>query len=71
MGKEEQLDLVYEPFQCPTKSVVMSALETLSIFGMCTDASVKDNVLALTSKIEKLSTKYCQPKKIADCFTLL
>ena len=32
----------------------MSSLETLSIFGLINDASVKDDVMALTYKIETL-----------------
>ena len=50
--EEEDLEIVDESFQCPTGSLVMSALDTLSIFGMFNDASVTDEVMALASKIE-------------------
>ena len=52
--KEEDLEIVHEYFQCPTGSVVMSALDTLSIFGIFNYASVKGAVMALTSKIKTL-----------------
>ena len=35
----------------PTGSVVISALDTLSISGMFNDTSVKNDVMALTSKM--------------------
>ena len=50
--KEEDLEIVDESFLCPTESVVMSARDTLSIFQMFNDASVKVDVIALPSKIE-------------------
>ena len=50
--EEEDLELVDESFQCPIGSVVMSSLDTLSIFGMFNNVSVKDDVITLTSKIE-------------------
>ena len=68
---DEELDLVYESFECPTKSMVMLALETLSTFGMCADPSVKNNGKPLASKIENLLTKHYHQKKIANCFTTL
>ena len=40
--EEEDLEIVHESFQYLTGSVVMSALGTLSIFGMFNDAFVKD-----------------------------
>ena len=48
--KEEDLELVDKFYQSPTGSVVISGLNTLSIFGIFNDASVKDNVMTLTSK---------------------
>ena len=48
--KEEDLELVGKSYQSPTGSVVISGLNTLSIFGIFNDASVKDNVMTLTSK---------------------
>ena len=48
--EEEDLKIVYESCPCPTASVVMSVLDTLSIFGMFNDASVKDDAMAWTSK---------------------
>ena len=38
--EEEDLDIVDESFQCPTGSEAISALGTLSIFGMFNDASI-------------------------------
>ena len=38
----------------PSGSVVMSALDTLSISGMFNDTSVKNDVMVLTSKMTLL-----------------
>ena len=50
--REKDFQIIDESFQCLTGSVIMTAVDTLSIFGMF--ASVKDNVMALASKIETL-----------------
>ena len=64
----EDLDVVNELFECPTSSVVISALQTLYVLGIGTDASVKDNVMALASKIAKLSIRRCQQWSTTDYF---
>ena len=52
--EEKDLEIVDESSQYSTRSVVMSVLDTFPIFGMFNDASVKENVLALTSKTKTL-----------------
>ena len=50
-NEEEDLEIVDESFQCPPGSVVMSTLDTISIFE-----SVRDDVMALISK-KKITNK--------------
>lgn len=45
---EQDLDVIGESFVDLNNSVVISTLETLSLSGMCTDSSVKDDVMAQT-----------------------
>ena len=51
---EIDFEIVDESFQCPTGSMVMSGLDTLSVSGMFNDTSVKGDVMAMPSKIETL-----------------
>ena len=47
---------------------VMLAVDTLSTFGMFTDADVKDNDITLTTKIKKLIISRRQQKEITYNF---
>ena len=51
--EKEDLEIVNESIQCWTGSVVMSALDTLSMFGIFNDASVKDDIIALLINLWK------------------
>ena len=64
----EDLDVVNEAFECSTNSVVVSTLKTFYALGISTDASVKDNVMALTSKIAKLLISRFQQRSTTDYF---
>ena len=51
--EKEDLEIVNESIQCWTGSVVMSALDTLSMFGIFNDASAKDDIIALLINLWK------------------
>lgn len=57
-------DVVNEAFACSTSSVVVSTLKTFYALGISTDASVKDNVMAMTSKTAKLLISRFQQRTI-------
>ena len=67
----ENLEKVDESFQCSTGFIIMSALDTLSIFGIFNDASVKYDLMVLISKIETLLTNREKQANIIHFFTLL
>ena len=69
--EEKDLEIVNEFYQCPTGSIVTSALDTLSIFGMFNDVYVKNNVTALTSKKETLLINPGKQINIKHYFTPL
>ena len=56
-------EILDESLECPKSAEVMSALETLSMFGMFTDAAVNDDVMSLTCKIKKLLINRRKQKK--------
>ena len=64
-------EILDESLECPKSAEMISALETLSMFGVFTDAAVNDDAMSLTCKIEKLLINRRQQKKITDFFPRL